>query len=122
MTKAEALAFCIPVEDVHAGLARLDAQPETARPNWRPGTARRLAFRLLTNAGALYAIGLNIRARILQTARGAGPGMNLLPDEESRKLHEILAMLEQRQFSLVNNQLPHIRTDPSLAQAAQARL
>ena len=30
-TKAEALAFCIPVEDVHAGLARLDAQPETTR-------------------------------------------------------------------------------------------
>ncbi len=118
-TKAEALAFCIPVEDVHAGLARLDAQPETARAELASRHRAHLAFRLLTNAGALYAIGLNIRAGILQSTRGVGPGLDLLPDEESQKLHEILAMLEQRQFSLVDNQLPHIRTDPSLAQAAR---
>ena len=115
-TKAEALAFCIPVEDVHAGLGRLDAQPESARAALTSRHRAHLAFRLLTTAGALYAAGLNIRAGILQTAQGA---MNLLPNEDSQKLHELLSLLEQKQFSLVDNQLPHIRTDQSLGEAVR---
>ena len=97
------------------------SMPSRSRP--APALASRhrahLAFRLLTTAGALYAAGLNIRAGILQTTRGAGPGVNRLPDEESQKLHELLTLLEQKQFSLVDSQLPHIRTDSSLAQTAR---
>jgi S1-C subfamily serine protease len=118
-TKAEALAFCIPVEDVHAGLARLDAQPETARAALALRHRAHLAFRLLTTAGALYAAGLNIRAGILQTTRGVGPGVNLLPNEEAQKLHDLLTLLEQKQFSLVDSQLPQIRTDRSLTETSR---
>jgi S1-C subfamily serine protease len=118
-TKAEALAFCIPIKDVHAGLARLDGQPESARAAMASRHRAHLAFRLLTTAGALYSVGLNIRAVALQANRGAGPGVSRSPDEESQKLQEVLAMLEHRQFSLVDSQLPLIRTDASLSQVAR---
>ncbi len=118
-TGAEAMAFCIPVEDIHAGLDRLDAQPAGARHAMSSRHCARVAFRLLTTAGALYAIGLDIRAGILQTTRRAGPGSSLLPDEESEKLHEVLTLLEQKQFSLVETHLPQIQSDPALSDGAR---
>ena len=120
-TKAEAMAFCIPVEDVHAGLARLDAQPATARLAIAARHCAHLAFRLLTTAGALYSIGLETRAGILQTSRwgGPGPATNLLPNEQSQKLHEVLTTLEQKQFSLVEAHLPQIQADPALSETAR---
>ncbi len=82
-------------------------------------TLRQLAFRLLTTAGALYAIGLDTRAGILQTTRRVGPGTNLFPNEQSQKLHEVLTVLEQKQFSLVETHLPQIQSDPALSQSAR---
>src|SRR5438105_7372524 len=63
-TKAEALAFCIPVEDLQAALTQVGP----ARPDLVSHHRAQLAFKLLTLGGALYGIGLDIRAGLLRRA------------------------------------------------------
>ncbi len=118
-TKAESLAFCIPVEDVHAALIRNDLQQDSAREALKSRRRAHLAFRILATAGAIYSVGLNTRASMLRAAPVVGPGRNPIPNEESRKYHDLLTMLEEKQFSLVRTELPHILADASIVETAR---
>ena len=84
-TKAEALAFCIPVDDLQAALTRVGP----ARPDLVSRHRAEAAFRLLTVAGAIYGIGLDIRAGLLRKAPPSGT-IDLLPNEPIKKLDEIM--------------------------------
>ncbi len=115
-TKAEALAFCIPVEDLQAALPKVGSPRPDLLSRHRAG----VAFQLLTVAGALYGIGLDIRAGLLsKTPPGAKP--NLLPNEGIQKLDELITTLEQKLFSLVDDELPNIKTDTALAEVTRNR-
>ncbi len=113
-TKAEALAFCIPIEDLNAALIRLTCSRtlcvhgETLSPP--SGLA---AFRMLTGAGALYAIALDIRAGVLAAA--LGEGTDLLPTEPAQALDEVLTHLEQRQLGRVDHYVSELDADATLA-------
>jgi S1-C subfamily serine protease len=88
--KAEALAFCIPVEDLQAALTKVGL----TRPDLVSRHRAEVAFRLLTAAGALYGIGLDIRAGLLSKPAAGGGKPNLLPNEGIQKLDELLTMLD----------------------------
>jgi serine protease Do len=116
-TKAEALTFCIPLEDLRTAIAKVGPP----RPELMSHHRAELAFKLLTTAGALYAVGLDIRSAILQTAPSGATRVNLIPNEEVQKFDEILTTLDQKLFSLVDGQIPQIRADRSLSQGTQSR-
>jgi len=116
-TKAEALTFCIPVEDLQAAMARVGP----ARPELMSHHRAELAFKLLTTAGALYAIGLDVRSAVLQTAAPGNAVVNLLPNEDVQKFDGILTTLDQKLFSLVEGQIPQLRADPALSKGTQSR-
>jgi S1-C subfamily serine protease len=116
-TKAEALTFCIPVEDLQAALGKVGSP----RPELAAHHGAELAFKLLTTAGAMYAIGLDIRSTLLQSA---GPGtarVNLAPNEEVQKFDEMLTTLDQKLFSQVDNQIPGLQADRALSKGTQSR-
>ncbi len=115
--KAEALAFCVPVEDLQAALAKVGP----ARPDLVSRHRAEVAFRLLTAAGALYGIGLDIRAGLLSKPAAGGGKPNLLPSEGIQKLDELLTMLDQKLFSLVDDEIPDVKADTALAEATRAR-
>ncbi len=116
-TKAEALTFCIPLEDLQAAMTRVGP----ARPDLASHHRAELAFKLLTTAGALYAIGLDVRSAVLQTAAPGNAGVNLLPNEDVQKFDELLTTLDQKLFSLVDGEIPQLRTDRALSTGTQSR-
>jgi len=114
-TKAEAMGFCIPVEDVNAALSKVGpARVEVASRH-----RALLAFKTLTIAGAVYAVALDVRAGILRSAPAGGSNANLLPNEDVQKLHQVVTSLDEKVFSLVDNELPRLKNDPALAQTSQ---
>jgi S1-C subfamily serine protease len=113
--KTEAMGFCIPIEDVKAAMTQVG----TPRPELASRHRAVVAFKLLTVAGALYSIALEVRASILQGAPAGGSDANLLPSEEVQKLHEVVTALDEKHFSLVNGELPGLQSDPALNQTAQ---
>ena len=115
-TKAEALAFCIPVDDLQAALTKVGP----ARPDLVSRHRAEAAFKLLTVAGAIYGIGLDIRAALLRKAPPSGT-IDLLPNEPIKKLDEIMTTLDEKLFSLVDDEIPEIKADAALAQATRSR-
>jgi serine protease Do len=116
-TKAESVAFCIPVEDLQAALATVDSPNPAVASRHRA----RLAFKLLTTGGALYAIGLDVRSTLLQNAAAANANVNLLPNDDIRKLDELLTNLDQKLFALVDPEMRRLRTDLALGRGTQSR-
>ena len=114
-TQAEALAFCIPVEDVQAALNQVGP----ARPELSSHHRAQVAFKLLTVGGALYGIGLDIRAGLLRkTPAGGKP--NLLPNEAIQKFDETITMLDDKLISFVDDEIPQIKADDALAQTTRS--
>jgi hypothetical protein len=66
-----------------------------------------VSFKVLTLAGALYGVGLDVRAGLL---RKSPPGTkpNLLPNEPIQKLDETIAMLDEKVFSSVVEEVPNL--------------
>ena len=112
--KTEAMGFSIPVEELNTALAKVG----TARPELTSRHRAVVAFRLLTVAGALYSVALEIRAGILRAAPAGGSNANLLPTEEVQKFHDVVTSLDEKLFSLVDSELPGLQKDPALDQTA----
>jgi S1-C subfamily serine protease len=115
--KAEALTFCIPLEDLQAAMAKVGP----ARPELVSHHRAELAFKILTTAGALYAIGLDVRSAVLRTAAPGSAPVNLVPNEDVQKFDEMLTTLDQKLFSLVDGEMPKLRTDQALSKGAQSQ-
>jgi hypothetical protein len=79
----------------------------------------RAAFKMLTSAGALYAIALDIRAGVLARLPALGEGTDLLPTEPARALDEVLTHLEQRQLGRVDHYVAELGVDATLAESAR---
>jgi hypothetical protein len=79
-----------------------------------------VSFKVLTLAGALYGVGLDVRAGLL---RKSPPGTkpNLLPNEPIQKLDETIAMLDEKVFSSVVEEVPNLKTDAALAPMTRTR-
>ena len=114
-SKTEAMGFCIPVEDLNGALAKVGA----ARPELGSRHRAIVALRLLTLGGVIYSVALEVRAGILRSSPDGGSNANLLPTEEVQKLDEAVTSLDQKLFSLVEGELPGLRTDPALSPASQ---
>ena len=118
-SKAESMGFCIPVEDLNAALARLDQQQAAARDAASSRHRARAAFKMLTTAGALYAIALDIRAGVLARLAALGQGTDLLATERAQALDQVLLHLEQRQLSRVDGYVAALGADATLAESAR---
>jgi S1-C subfamily serine protease len=116
-SKAEAVAFCIPIEDVHQAMKELG----TARPDLTSRHRAEVAFRLLTTAGVVYTIGLGIRSAVIRSSPMGGMNAMQLPTEETRKFDTVLTKLDQKLFSLVDAEIPFLRKDPALAEITRQR-
>ena len=115
-TKAEAMAFCIPVEEVQAALTRLGPPHPDRSPDHRAGPPSRCS----RPRGPSTAIGLEIRAGLLrQTPPGAKP--NLLPNEGIQKLDETINMLDDKLFTLVEGEVTQIKSDTALSPGMRGR-
>jgi S1-C subfamily serine protease len=116
-SKAEAMAFCIPVEELRAALATV-GEPH---PDQVSQHRALVAFKHLTVAGALYGIGLDIRAGLLRTAAPGRGKPNLLPNERIQKLDETINTLDQKLFTLVDDEIPEIKADALMAELTRNR-
>jgi S1-C subfamily serine protease len=114
-SKTEAMGFSIPVEELNGAIAKVG----TTRPELASRHRAVVAFRLLTVAGVLYSVALEVRAGILRASPAGGSNANLLPTEEVQKLHEVVTSLDEKLFSLVDGELPGLQKDPALDQTAQ---
>ena len=114
-SKTEAMGFSIPVEELNGAIARVG----TARPELASRHCAVVAFRLLTVAGVLYSVALEVRAGILRASPAGGSNANLLPTEEVQKLHDVVTSLDEKLFSLVDPELPGLQKDSALDQTAQ---
>jgi serine protease Do len=115
-TKTEAMAFCVPVEEFQSAIGKLGP----ARPDAVSNHRARVAFQVLTAAGALRAIGLEIRAGLLrQTPQGARP--NLLPNEGIQKIDEAIKTLDEKLFTVVDSEIELMRSDTVLNPGARGR-
>ena len=115
-SKTEAMAFSIPVEELQAAMARLGpAHPEVAS-NHRA----RVAFQILTAAGALQAIGLEIRAGLMRQTPQGGRA-NLLPNEGIQKLHDAINTLNDKLFTLVEGEVTQMKADAALSPGMRGR-
>lgn len=115
-TRAEALAFCIPSEDLNSALNQVGPPP----PELASGHRARVAFKMLTTAGAVYGIGLDYRALVLARTRGLATP-NFVPDESSAKLDELIRTMDEKLFSQVDDEIPHIQQDAAMAQNLRNR-
>jgi serine protease Do len=116
-TKAEALTFCIPVEDLQTALGKVGPP----RPELAAHHGAELAFKLLTTAGALYAVGLDIRTTLLQGTAPGATKVNLTPNEDIQKFDQMLTTLDQKLFSQVDNQISGLQADRTLSKGTQSR-
>ena len=115
-SKAEAMGFCIPVEDIHAAMTKVGGP----RPDLASRHRAELAFKLLTVAGALYAIGLDARGGNVQIVGLGGTNSNSQSsNEEAGSLHETLNTLDQKLFSLVEGEISQLRGDPALSETTR---
>jgi S1-C subfamily serine protease len=64
----EAVTFCIPVEDLDAAIRKVDDQDAGTGERLASKHRTDLAFKMLTSAGATYAIGLDVQRAIFQQA------------------------------------------------------
>jgi S1-C subfamily serine protease len=115
-TKAEAVAFCIPAEDLQAALVQVGP----SRPDVVSRHRSEVSFKMLTLAGALYGIGLDVRANLLRNAPFGGKA-NLLPNEPIKKLDETITSLDEKAFSPVMEEMANIKTDAALAPLIRTR-
>ena len=116
-SKAEAMGFCIPVEDIHAAMTGVGPP----RPDLASRHRVEVAFKLLTVAGALYANGLDARAGIVRNVGPGGTNPNPVPDEQAGNLHETLTMLDLKLFSLIEGEISQLQDDPALSELTQRR-
>jgi hypothetical protein len=115
-SRQEALAFCIPVDEMQAALNQLG----TPHPDQVARHRANAAFKALSATGALYGIGLEIRAVLLaQTPPGAKP--NLLPNEGLQKLDEIIGVLDDKLSPALEQELPGLQSDNNLPAGPRGR-
>jgi len=115
--KAEAVAFCIPIDDVNQAMKELGV----ARPDLASRHRVEVAFRLLTTAGVVYSIGLEIRNAVIRSSPFGGMNATQLPTEETKKFDTVLTTLDQKLFSLVDAEIPFLRKDPALTEVTRQR-
>src|SRR5262249_20157555 len=116
-TKAEAMAFCIPVEDLLAAMAQVGpSRPEVASRH-----RAAVAFRLLMAAGGIYGVALDIRAALLRQAPTGSGKPNLLPTVREQNLDKLLTKLDEKMFSLIEGEVAKIRDDGGLAETTRGR-
>ena len=91
-----------------------------AHPEVASNHRARVAFQILTAAGALQAIGLEIRAGLMrQTPQGGRP--NLLPNEGIQKLHDAINTLNDKLFTLVEGEVTQMKSDAALNPGMRGR-
>jgi len=112
-TKLEGMAFCIPAEDVNEALSRLDAQPSSVPAQLVSRHRTELAFQLLTNAGALYAVGSEARGSLMRSSPNGTIVAAQLP-EELKKFDEAIRELESKLYSQLGTQMPALQNDQSI--------
>ena len=102
--KAEAMGFCIPVEELKVAARELGrSHPEMIARHRAVAT-----FNALTLAGAIYLAGIVAHAGQL----GA-------PPEDVEKLHETVNDLDQKLFSQVDNEVFGLQNDSALSPRAR---
>jgi S1-C subfamily serine protease len=116
-SKAEAVAFCIPVDDVQTAMKELNV----ARPDLTSRHRVEVAFRQLTTAGVVYSIGLEIRNAVIRSSPMGGMNPTQLPTEETKKFDTVLTTLDQKLFSLLDAEIPFLRKDPALSEVTRQR-
>jgi hypothetical protein len=115
-TKTEAMAFSIPVEELRAAMAKVGSPSPQVLSNHRA----RVAFEILTAAGALRAIALEIRATLMRQAP-PGARVNLLPNEGIQKIHDGINALEDKVYALLEGELAQMKSDATLTAGIRGR-
>jgi S1-C subfamily serine protease len=106
-TKAEATAFCIPVEDLQKAIAQVGPP----RPELANRRRRELAFRILVTAGAFYGLGLETRGGAgVRVSVPASKGQS----DQPPSFRELVSTLDNKLFSQVDPELSHLKRDPDL--------
>lgn len=113
MDKQEALAFCVPVEDLRSALSKLAAQSPADSEQVRSRHRVVIAVKGLGTAGAIYSIGIDLR-------RSADGGAEAKENRE--KFEAVVAELDKALFSTLPAQVPGIRNDPLLDISVRAKV
>ena len=100
-SKAEAMGFCIPVEELRTASKQLGR----SHPEMIARHRAVAAFKSLTLAGVLYVVGIVARSGNLQG----------VDTEEVAKLHETVKSLDAKLFSLIDAEVMSLQNESSLS-------
>jgi serine protease Do len=103
--KAEAMGFCIPVEELRAAAGQLGR----SHPEMIARHRAVAAFKSLTLAGVMYVIGIVARAGHLEGADA----------ENIQKLHETLKTLDDKLFSQIDAEIRGLQKEASISPRAR---
>ena len=115
-SEQEALAFCVPVEDLRTALASLSGQAGADAAKVRSRHRIVHAVKGLGTAGAIY-------CNVIDASRAAAAG-RLDPDDREKltKLDGILGDLDQALFADITPEVPAITTDPMVDATVRAQV
>lgn len=109
----EALAFCIPVEDLRAALGRLAHQPPKAADEAASKRRLPVVFKRPTEAGTIHAVDLDLRLAARERAPGVPLDLNRsAPADLQTKLAD-LDKIDALIFSPVSDKARRVADDPS---------
>ncbi len=108
----EALAFCIPVEDLNLALEKIATFPQEAIARQQSQHRVVLAVKELGGAGALYSMAAANRRR----AAEGGPGNGNRPRRPITFYDAAIAVLERQTFPRLRAEVGRVRNDPVIAQ------
>ena len=113
-TEQEALAFCIPVEDLNLALEKIATFPQDAIARQQSQHRLVLAVKELGGGGALYSMATAHRRRIA-TAKAKG--------QLTVGLYDVaLAHLERQTFPRLRAEVPRVRDDRLVSQAIRDKV
>ena len=118
-TEKEALAFCIPVEDLVTGMDKVEADNGSEAAKAQSSHRTDLAFRLLSSSGAMFAVALDIQGKIFEKApqlmtqpRGGG---------DLKEFDEKILEIDSQVFTGLADQADQINKDKQAPTAARGQ-
>ena len=117
-SKQEALAFCIPAEDLQAALVRLDRQSPSDAEKVRSRHRVVNAVKGMGTGGAVYCVGIDLRRA---SAAGASVVAPELP-ETLKKIEAAITELDKDLFASLTPELPGVKADPLLDKVLKGRV
>ncbi len=113
----EALAFCVPVEDLNAAIKKQASQPTAEMTRIRSQHRAIVSVKSLGPVGAIYSVAIDLRRAVASPA-GKSPDVKAA----AQKLDEIVASINKDALPIIGPQVASTRKDSGLAPSVREKI